>query len=99
LPSGGYKVKWLRTALKNLEAEAEYIAQDNPRAAALMVERIYDAVMTLEQHPAMGRPGRVPDTRELVISDTPYIVPYRVKGKRIENLRVFQSSRRWPDRF
>lgn len=99
MPSGGYKVKWLRTALKNLEAEAEYIARDDPKAAASVVQKIYDAVMSLEQHLALGRPGRVPETRELIVSGTPYIIPYRVKGKRIEVLRVFHSARRWPEGF
>ena len=99
MPSGGHKVKWLRKALKNLEAEAEYIARDDPKAAASVIEKIRDAVMNLEQHPALGRPGRVPDTRELIVSGTPYIVPYRVKGKRIEVLRVFHSARRWPTEF
>ena len=99
MPSGGYRVKWLRTALKNLEAEAEYIARDNPKAAASVVQKIYNAVMSLEQHPALGRPGRVPETRELIVPDTPYIVPYRVKGRRIEVLRVFHSARRRPTGF
>jgi toxin ParE1/3/4 len=87
LPGGNYRVKWLRTALKNLECEAEYLAEANPKAAAAFVAKVQEAVSFLEQYPAMGRPGRVPETRELVISDTPYIVPYRVKGKRIEILR------------
>jgi toxin ParE1/3/4 len=85
--------------LKNIEAEAEYISQDNPAAAAAVVTKIREAVRNLERHPALGRPGRVPETRELVIPDTPYIVPYRVKGKSVEILRVFHGSRRWPKRF
>lgn len=47
----------------------------------------------------MGRVGRVFDTRELVIRDTPFIVPYRVKEDTIVILRVFHSSRQWPDYF
>jgi plasmid stabilization system protein ParE len=47
----------------------------------------------------MGRPGRVPDTRELVISGTPYIVAYQVQGKVITILRILHSSRRWPKQF
>jgi plasmid stabilization system protein ParE len=40
-------------------------------------------------HPASGRSGRVPGTRELVISGTPYVVPYSVHGETVEILRVF----------
>ena len=47
----------------------------------------------------MGRPGRVPGTRELVIPGTPYIVPYRVQGEAIQILRVYHSARRWPESF
>lgn len=93
------RVKWLRTALANLEAEAEYIANDNPAAAARLVAKINRAVRDLRHHPAMGRPGRVLGTRELVIPGTPYIVPYRVRNDVVEVLRVFHAARRWPERF
>jgi toxin ParE1/3/4 len=93
------RVRWLRTALANLDAEAEYIANDNPAAAARLVTRINRAVQDLRHHPAMGRPGRVLGTRELVIPGTPYIVPYRVRNDVVEVLRVFHAARRWPERF
>jgi toxin ParE1/3/4 len=47
--------------------------------------------------PHRGRPGRWPGTRELIITRTPYIVPYRVTSDLIEILRVFHSARRWPE--
>jgi toxin ParE1/3/4 len=56
-------------------------------------------VDALAEHPAMGRSGRVPGTRELIITGTPYLIPYRVKGKVVEILRVFHGSRRWPSGF
>ena len=54
------------------------------------------AVELLATHPASGRIGRVPGTRELVITGTPYIVPYRVRGDAVEILRVFHGARKWP---
>ncbi len=99
MPRGKFEVKWLRTALKNLECEAEYISQKNPSAAVSVVSKIRENVRALEQFPALGRPGRVTGTRELVIPDTPYIIPYRVVGKRIEILRVFHSARKCPASF
>ena len=92
-------VRWLRTALANLNAEAEYIARDNPAAAARMVTAINTAVEQLARHPALGRTGRVPGTRELVVPDTPYIIPYRVHSGAVEILRVFHGARRWPSEF
>ena len=47
----------------------------------------------------IGRPGRVADTRELIISGTPYIVPYRIKGEFVQIITVLHSAQRWPDRF
>lgn len=93
------RVRWLARALRNLREEPEYIARDNPQAAAQTVARIENAVELLSDQPAMGRPGRVPGTRELIIPDTPYIVPYQVRGRRVVILRVFHSSRRWPSSF
>jgi toxin ParE1/3/4 len=93
------RVRWLRTALANLDAEAEYIAKDNPAAAARVVQRILRAADHLKNNPAMGRAGRVPGTRELVVDETPYILPYRVRGDAIEILRVFHAARKWPGRF
>lgn len=93
------QLRWLKQALRNLKEEADYIAQDNPRAAAQIVIRIEDSVALLIDHPDLGRVGRVPGTRELVVPDTPYLVPYRVRGKRIDILRVFHGRRRWPSAF
>jgi toxin ParE1/3/4 len=93
------RVRWLRVALANLEAEADYIAEDNPAAADRVVQRIFRAVALLSKNPAMGRAGRVPGTRELVVLNTPYILPYRVHAGAIEILRVFHAARKWPNRF
>jgi toxin ParE1/3/4 len=93
------RIKWLRTALRNLDAEAEYIARDNPAAAIRVVQKIRATVNLLAEQPALGRPGRVPNTRELVISGTPYLVPYRVRGQLIEVLRVLHAARQWPTMF
>tara|TARA_R110001606_G_scaffold344547_1_gene493307 strand:- start:391 stop:678 length:288 start_codon:yes stop_codon:yes gene_type:complete len=90
------QVKWLRTALRNLDEEAAYIATDDPKAAQLVVERILKSVNSLVDQPNLGRPGRVAGTRELVVVRTRYIVPYRVQGDAVQILRVFHTSRRLP---
>lgn len=93
------RLRWLRKALRNLDDEAKYIAADDATAARLVVERVLDAVAQLEQQPGLGRPGRVPSTRELIVGHTRYIVPYRVRGETVEILRVFHTSRRLPERW
>lgn len=93
------QVRWLRAALRNLDEEASTIAADDPLAAQLVVQRILDAVAMLADQPGIGRPGRVPRTRELVVMKTRYLVPYRVRGGAVEVLRVFHTSRRTPKRW
>ena len=93
------RIRWLRKALRNIDEEATYIAADDEAAARLVVGRIFEAVEQLSEHPGAGRPGRVPGTRELVVRNTRYILPYRVRGDRIEVLRLFHASRRPPKRW
>jgi toxin ParE1/3/4 len=93
------QVKWLRQALRNLDEEAAWIAQDSPQSAAAFVAHLTTSAEMLATHPHMGRPGRVPGTRELVITLFPYILPYRVRGEAVEILRVFHTARKWPQRF
>ena len=93
------RVRWLRTALRNLDQEADFIAAEDPAAAGQVVHRILDAVALLSTHPGLGRPGRVVGTRELVVPNTRYVIPYRVQRDEIVILRVFHTSRRLPRRW
>lgn len=93
------RLRWLRTALRNLDDEATFISQDDPAAALRVVQRVVQAVALLREQPGIGRPGRVPGTRELLVPRTRYLVPYRVRGQTIEILRVFHMSRDLPERW
>jgi toxin ParE1/3/4 len=93
------RVRWTRRSIRSLEALAEYIAKDRPSAAARMVERIRDTVDHLAENPDLGRVGRVPGTRELIVGGTPFIVPYRIREDVIEIISIFHAARRWPDSF
>ena len=91
---------WSPEAIADLAALRAYIAQDDPAAAQRVALHIIRNVETLLPNgPEMGRPGRIPGTRELVIPRTPYIVPYRLVGNIIQVLRDFHDARRWPDAF
>jgi addiction module RelE/StbE family toxin len=91
------EVRWLDDALADVTGIYRYVAADDPRAAARVVERIQAAILLLAEMPRRGRPGRWPGTRELVVPRTSYIVPYRVAGDHIEILRVFHGARRWSE--
>jgi toxin ParE1/3/4 len=93
-------ITWSPEAIADLVALRAYIAEHNPAAARRTAQRIVDLIdEVLAVNPHIGRPGRVPGTRELVIAKTPYIVPYRVRGDGLEILRVYHGARRWPDQF
>ena len=93
------RVRWLLRAVNDLEDLHEYIALDNPNAAGKEVEKVVNAIGLLRENPAMGRAGRVPRTRELVIPKSSHIVAYRVKDNVLEVLRILHGSRKWPKRF
>ena len=87
---------WSSRAIRHLVAIREYIERDSDGDAALIAGRILEAIEILRTQPEMGRPGRLAGTRELVVSGTPYIVPYRVRRERLELLAVFDGRRQWP---
>lgn len=91
------RLRWARLAERDLDDIAEYIGLDSPAAAARVVLELIDQTETLlTRHVALGRPGRVLGTRELVIQGLPYVIAYRVRDNDIEILRVLHTSRRWP---
>jgi toxin ParE1/3/4 len=90
------RVVWLRNAARDLDNQCAYVADDDPQAAARLAVRVKSAVSQLARHPAMGRPGRVEGTRELIIPGTSFVVPYRVSGDRIVLIRVLHAAQRWP---
>jgi len=93
-------IVWSPEAIEDLTSLRGYIAEDDPAAARRVVLHIIKNVEELlSDNPQIGRPGRVPGTRELVIPRTPYIVPYRFQRPTIQILRVYHGARRWPDRL
>ena len=93
------RVIWFKRAIWDLKSAKDYITQDDPQAAQQIVQRIKDKVSLLSEQPGIGRPGRVPNTKELVVDRTPFILPYRVRDNKIEILRVLHTSRRWPKKI
>jgi len=93
-------ILWSPEAIEDLNSIRAYIADDNPTAARGIVIQIVQHIQRLlPENPQMGRPGRVPGTRELVIPKTPFIVPYRLESDVIQILRVYHEARRWPEGF
>ncbi|HEY3642820.1 MAG TPA: type II toxin-antitoxin system RelE/ParE family toxin [Xanthobacteraceae bacterium] len=90
---------WTELALADLAALYEHISADNVVAADQMLNRIVLlAEAQLSRMPESGRLGRVPNTRELVVTGSPYFLPYRIVGETIQVLRVIHGACRWPEK-
>ena len=88
------RLRWTEPALRDLDYIAEYIALDNPRAAARLVRKTFDRVERLKKFPKSGRrPPELPSTiyREVVVP--PCRVFYRVAGETIYILHVMRAER------
>ena len=93
------RIVWSPTAIRHLAEIRRYIDRHNPQAAGNTAAAVRRAVSVLRDFPGLGRAGRVPETREQVVSGTPYIVPYTVRGDVIEIHAVLHGARKWPEHF
>jgi toxin ParE1/3/4 len=89
-------IVWSPRAIEHLAHLRAYIARDDPKAASRIAGALLEAVERLPELPNLGRPGRVTGTRELVVPGTQYVIPYRVRGDRLEIIAVFHGRQKWP---
>ena len=79
----------------DLDRIVDHIAAENPAAALDMWDEIENQVERLLDFPRSGRARRMPETRELVVTGTAYIVVYIV-GDDVELVRVLHGAQQWP---
>ncbi len=75
------------------------ITQNNttdPEAARKLALRVYEAIGSLPQFPHLGRLGRKPGTRGLVLPGLPFLAVYRVRKDVIEIARILHGAQKWP---
>jgi toxin ParE1/3/4 len=93
-------IEWTEQATRQLDQAYDYIALSNSEAVAARVTmQIVTSVQQLAAFPMSGRAGRVPGTRELVISNTPFVAAYSVDHDRIVILAVYHGAQQWPEVF
>ncbi|MBU0481189.1 MAG: type II toxin-antitoxin system RelE/ParE family toxin [Proteobacteria bacterium] len=90
------QIRWEEEALSDLINIRVYIEEENPMAAGKLAGRIIDKVKLLADQPLLGSQGRLHNTRELVITSTPYTIIYHASADLITILRVFHQARKWP---
>jgi plasmid stabilization system protein ParE len=87
-------VTWGKKAYDDLEDIARYLADLSPRVAEKTVTRIQKAVLTLREFPNMGTKIDETGLHRLVVSDTPYVIFYRVFPDRVNIRGIFHTSQR-----
>jgi len=80
-------------AKNDLESIIDYIALDNPIAAEAVYRAIISAGALLNYFPQMGRPGRLPGTRQLTVPGLPYLIAYQINADQLTVLAVFHGAR------
>ena len=91
------QLAWAPAAREDLRAIRAYIAQHDPNAARRVSDRIRRTARRLLAMPRSGPPGTLPHTRQIVVTGTPYLMPYRILPNTIVILRVLHGRQNWPD--
>ena len=89
------RLVWTAPALADRIAIYDYIDADSPWAAAELDEQFAAAAEHLLRHPEMGRAGRLPGTRELIVHPH-YVLVYRLDGDTVQVLALVHTARQWP---
>lgn len=98
-PRSPLPFEWTEAAAEDLEGIADYLLGESLpfEDVESYVQRIYLSPEHLSALPGAGKPGRVPNTREWLVKDTPYTLIYRVLPARVQILRIMHSSRQFPE--
>ena len=88
------EIVWSDPALADLEAIGDWIALQDPVAAASLVQRVLDHVAQLADHPESGsRVRELKRSRYRQLVEPPCRVFYRFDGRTVFILHVMRSER------
>lgn len=87
-------VLWSQKAYDDLDGIADYLAGLSSEAAENTINRIQEAVLTLADFPNMGTKVDETGLRRLVVSDTSYVIFYRVLPEHVSIRAIFHASQR-----
>lgn len=89
------RLVWTKEATRSRNTIFDHIEADDPVAALRMDALFSECAERLLVQPLMGRPGRVPGTRELIVHPR-YVLVYDLRGDTLRILRLLHTARRWP---
>ncbi len=90
-------LRWTKPAADDLMSICDYTEEHfGPAQARKAALALYEGAASLAVLPSRGRPGRRPNTRELVIPGLPFLIVYRVRENVIEINRILHGAQKWP---
>ena len=87
-------LKWAHKALRELDAQLDYIELDKPSAAIRMADLIIKATNMLADWPELGKPGRAAGTRIFVIPGTPFLAVYKLTQTQVIITRLLHGAQK-----
>jgi toxin ParE1/3/4 len=87
------KVRYTENASADLVRISEYVARDNPGAAAAVVKRVADVVTRLALFPGMGRSSDIAGVFVAPLVRYPYAIYYAIDGDELIVLHVHHGAR------
>ena len=90
------KIKYTPIAIQDLNAGYDYIYSENHIAAKQVIEKIEQTISYLKEQPFMGHKGRVEETYEVFVPNTPFVIIYQVNSEFLIIVSVLHTSRKYP---
>ena len=91
------KVFWTESALQYLKHIRVHLEGRDSRATSGVGNLICKATDRMADLPSIGRPGLVPNTRELTVLGLPFMLCYTVEDNCMMVLAVMHISRKCPE--
>ncbi len=87
------ELRWTQEAELWLKDIYDYIALDNPQAAAQVVDEIYNTAQTLKDHPKIGHKYKTPELDDVrMLQYGHYKITYALLSDRIDILGIFHGA-------
>lgn len=88
------RLRYTRTALRQIETILTYVADRSPQGAERLQARILASVGLVLEHPYAGQATSRPSTRRMVLTPYPYVLFYRVMADEVVVMRLRHAARK-----
>ena len=91
------KLRFTAAAHRDLHDILEYLGPRNPLAANSVIIAIEHSANLLTEYPMSARKTDMKDVRVKALTKYPFLIFYHTGNSELTILRVWHSSREWPD--